>query len=83
MKIDGKTLDEEVTSFVPSQWYPIPEDLTKPDLEQLLNWYPLAYDEETHDWFTRIAEDQKWPIAPIKPDFIMATALRLTWALAF
>jgi hypothetical protein len=40
-------------------------------------------DEDTHDWFARIAEEQKWPIAPMKSDFILATALRLTRALAF
>ena len=62
LKIDSKTLDEEVTSFVTSQWYPIPEDLSVPDREQLLNWYPLAYDENTHEWFTRVAEEQNWPI---------------------
>jgi SOS-response transcriptional repressor LexA len=83
LKVDSKTLDEEVTSFVTSQWYPIPEDLSDPDRAQLLNWYPLAYDEKTHDWFTRIAEEQNWPIAPIKPEFILATAIRLTRALAF
>lgn len=83
LQIAAKTMDREVTSFVTSQWYPIPENLTDPDREQLLNWYPLAYDENTHDWFTQVAEEQHWPIGPIKPEFILATALRLTRALSF
>jgi SOS-response transcriptional repressor LexA len=83
LKIASKTLDKEVTSFVTSQWYPIPEDLTDPGLGQLLNWYPLAYDDNTHDWFTKLAEEQKWSIGPIKAAFIIATALRLTRNLAF
>ena len=33
--------------------------------EQLLNWYPLVYDEGTHDWFTKVAEEQDWPVVPI------------------
>jgi hypothetical protein len=30
-------------------WYPIPNDLIDPELGQRLNWYPLTYDDETHD----------------------------------
>jgi SOS-response transcriptional repressor LexA len=83
LKIASKTLDKETTSLVTAQSYPIPEDLTDPDLDQLLNWYPLAYDDETHDLFEKIAEEQDWPVGPIKPELILATALRLTRALAF
>ena len=83
LKIASKTLDKEFLSYVSAEWYPIPEKLTDPDREQLLNWYPLAYDDETHDWFTKVAKEQDWPIAPIKHEFILATALRLTRALAF
>jgi len=83
LQIASKTMDREIHSFETAMPYPIPGDLTKPDLGQLLNWYPLAYDDATHDWFTTLAEDQNWPIAPIKPDLILATALRLSRALAF
>ena len=83
LKIASKTLDKEFLSFISAEWYPIPENLTDPDRDQLLNWYPLAYAEDTHDWFTKVAEEQDWPVAPIKPEFIVATALRLTRALAF
>lgn len=82
-KIASKTLDKEFLSFISAERYPIPENLSDPNREQLLNWYPLAYDEETHDWFTQVAKEQDWPVAPIKPEFILATALRLTRALAF
>jgi len=83
LKIASKTLDKEFLSYVSAERYPIPENLSDPDREQLLNWYPLVYDEGTHDWFTKVAEEQDWPVAPIKPEFIVATALRLTRALAF
>ncbi len=83
IRIAAKTMDREIHSFETAIWYPIPNDLIDPELEQRLNWYPLAYDEETHDTFTAIAEDQKWPFGPIPPDFIVATALRLSRALAF
>jgi hypothetical protein len=83
LKIDSKTLDEQVTSFVTFQWYPFPENLTDPKLGQSLNWYPLAYDEETYELFTKISEERKRPFGPIKSEFIVATALGLTLALAF
>jgi len=43
----------------------------------------LAYDEETHDMFIQIAEEQEWGIEELPLDMIVATALRLIRALAF
>ncbi len=83
IKIASKTLDREIRSFETAQWYPIPEDLTDPEIEQLLNWYPLAYDDQTRDALYKIAEEQGWPIAPLPPKLIVATALRLSRILAF
>jgi SOS-response transcriptional repressor LexA len=83
LQIASKTYDKNTISFETAQAYPIPEKLTNLELDQLLNWHPLAYDEMTHDWFTKVAEDESWPIAPLKPEFIVATALRLSRALAF
>jgi len=82
LQIASKTMDREMLTFETAMAYPIPEDLSHPELGQLLNWYPLAYDEETHDWFTKVAEDQTWPICSLKPEFILATALRLIRTLA-
>jgi SOS-response transcriptional repressor LexA len=81
VRIAGKTLDKEVQSFETTIWYPIPENLIDPDVEQYLNWFPLAYDENSRDRFIAIAEEQNFPIAPLPPNFIVATALRLIRAL--
>ena len=83
IRIDSKTYDKDTPSRLLQQEYPIPEKLTKPDLEQDLHWRPLAYDAENHNYFIRVAEEQHWPIGPIPPEFILATALRLTRALSF
>jgi SOS-response transcriptional repressor LexA len=83
LHIASKTMDREMRTYETAIWYPIPNNLINPEYGQLLNWYPLAYTEETHDWFTKAAEEQNWPIAPMSPDFILATALRLTRTLAF
>jgi len=57
--------------------------LAKPELKQMLNWYPLAYNDETQAWLTQIAEGQNWGIGPLTVDLVVATALRLSRALAF
>ena len=83
IQIGSKTFDKEIDSLEMSLQYPIPENLTNPELEQRLNWYPLAYDDETHDYLIKIVEEQKWPLVAIPQEFILATALRLTRILAF
>jgi SOS-response transcriptional repressor LexA len=83
IQIGSKTFDKEIDSLEMAQQYPIPENLTNPELEQRLNWYPLAYDEQNHEYFAKIADEQHWPYAAIPQEFIAATALRLTRILAF
>lgn len=83
IKIDSKTYDGETFSADTAQAYPIPESITKPELSQMLNWYPLAYEDETHEKFTKIAEEQNWPIAALPQKLIIAVALRLSRALGF
>jgi SOS-response transcriptional repressor LexA len=83
IKIDSKTYDGSTFSIDTAQSYPIPEDLSKPELGQMLNWYPLAYDDETHDQFIKTAVDQNWPITALPQALVVATALRLNRALAF
>lgn len=83
VQIASKTMDREIHSFETAIWYPLPNDLVDPDLDQMLNWYPLAYDETTHDQLSTVAEAQQWPIAPVPANLIVATALRLIRPLAF
>jgi len=83
IQIGSKTFDKEIDSLEMAQQYPIPENLTNPELEQRLHWYPLAHDEQNHGYFVKIADEQHWPYAAIPLEFIAATALRLTRILAF
>jgi len=57
IQIAAKTMDREIHSFETAIWYPMPNDLIDPELGQRLNWYPLAYDDQTHNIFTAIAEE--------------------------
>lgn len=75
IQIASKTFDRDIHSFEMAQQYPIPEELTNPEHGQRLNWYPLAYNEESHELFIEIAEEQDWSIVAIPPDFVVATAL--------
>ena len=79
----ASTSFEDTPSLLAAQQYPIPEKLSRPDSDLVLNWYPLAYTEDNHDYFIKISEEQRWPIQALKPDFVVATALRLIRALAF
>lgn len=83
IRIASKTYDENLHSLLLAQLYPIPSELEYPDFKQKLNWVPLAYSEETSDYFLTVACEQNWEIRPISPDLILATALRLVRQLAF
>ena len=83
VKVYSKTFDQETWGMEVAQDYPIPEDLSKPDLKQDLNWAPIAYDGDTEEYYVRVAEEQHWPYQPLRPEFVLATALRLSRALAF
>jgi SOS-response transcriptional repressor LexA len=83
IQIASKTFDDRTHSPEMAQQYPIPEKLSNPDLGQELHWYPLAYDDGTQELFVQIAEEQRWPVKPLSPDLIVATALRLVRALTF
>lgn len=74
----SKTFDKDTPSFEMSNQYPIPERWVNKALGQKLNWAPLAYDDGTADYFFDVAEKEDVPIAPIPPDLVLATALRLS-----
>lgn len=76
-KIASRTIDRQIHSLETSIRYPVPEDLIDSSNDQLLNYYPLAYDERTDDLFTTIAEVQKWPLTPLPTNLVMATALHI------
>lgn len=83
IRVCSYTFDRNTISFETDLPYPIPENLKKKDLEQWLNWIPLAYDDDTSDYFQELADREGLPMVPIPPDFVVATALRLTRTLAY
>jgi hypothetical protein len=83
IRVASKTFDANTPSLEMAQEYPIPESLSRKELRQKLHWYPLAYDENSHDYFEAIMAEQELPIGPMIQDFAVATILRLTRSLAF
>ncbi|MCJ7701506.1 MAG: hypothetical protein MUO62_07985, partial [Anaerolineales bacterium] len=47
------------------------------ELQGYLFWWPLAYSEETDDYFARAAVELVVPWRPIPFDHVLATAVRL------
>ena len=83
IRVSSKTLDSRFLADVMASEYPIPEELEKDSSEKLLNWYPIAYDEDTHDYFMALADEENLPLAPISPEMVAATAIRLSRQLSF
>ena len=83
VRVASKTFDKNTPSPMMAQDYPIPDKLTDPELGQELNWYPLAYDKDNHDYFIKVADSEHWPIKALSPDLVVATGVRLVRALAF
>lgn len=83
IRVQSKTYDKNTWAFELRQDFPIPANLTKEGLEQWLNWHPLVYGEDTHDFFEQLAEEEAIPRTPIPSDWILAVVLRLTRHLAF
>jgi len=77
------TYDKDTPQLIMARQYPIPEDLLNKDLGQKLNWTPLAYDDDTVEYFLDLAEKEGVPAEPIPPELVAATVLRLSRALAF
>jgi len=83
IQVASKTYDEITPSLVVAQQYPVPSIYSNPEFKQKLNWYPVAYNEDSHDYFTKLAIEQKFPMEAISSDLVVATALRLIRSLAF
>ena len=82
-RIYSKTFDQDTPDLLNAVNYPIPDKLSHPEYGQKLNWVPIAYDESTADFFLDVSEEQMWPVEPLDPELVMATALRLIRALSF
>jgi len=82
-RINSLTSDKDMEAFEVSNQYPIPEKLLDASLGQRFNWAPLAFGEETEEYFLQEAEKENVPMRAIPPEFILGTVLRLTRHLAF
>lgn len=80
--IDSLTYDKDLVSEEASNDYPIPEDLLDTSREQLFNWSPLAFSEETKEYYWQELEKEGWPTSPMPPELVMGTVLRLIRHLA-
>jgi hypothetical protein len=83
LRVGSKTFDKDMTTSEMAQDYPIPETLSHPEYEQKLNWYPLAYSEKTDKYFVEINDNERWPLIPFSPDWVLGTAIRLTRSLRY
>jgi hypothetical protein len=83
VQITNKPFDRDTPDLLNAIEYPIPEKLTNPDYGQRLNWVPIAYDENTLDFFLDVSEEQNWPVGPLDPELVLTTSLRLVRPLAF
>jgi len=73
----GKTFDDRTFSYEMREPYPLPEKYVNWDLGQRLFWYPIAWDEETDAYFSKLGNGAGFPDAPIPMDFAVATVLEL------
>jgi SOS-response transcriptional repressor LexA len=82
IRVASKTYDRDLETPESAQEYPIPNGLIE-DRGQKLNWYPLAYNNETNDYFVKVTEEENFNIRALSSEQILGTALRLTRALSF
>lgn len=82
-KIHSLTSDKDLESFEASNEYPVPENLLDASLGQRFNWSPIAFNDETKDFYEREFDKEGWPARAIPPEFVMGTVLRLIRHLAF
>lgn len=77
-RVVTKTYSDEILSDVMASEYPIPEGLPEDERKQYLNWHPIAYDNETEDYYIEVAREAGWGEGPYPDDLVLATALRLS-----
>ena len=82
-RIHSLTSDKDLETFEASNSYPIPEKLLDTSPGQRFHWSPLAFGNETEEYFEQEADKEKIPLRAMPPEFVMATVLRLTRRLAF
>lgn len=82
-QINSRTFDERTPPLVMKQDYQLPMIFLPEDRQHRFHWHPLAYNDDSHDYFMNIADQERFQLKPLPRDFIAATGLRLIRALAF
>lgn len=82
-QIYSLTMDRDMESFEASNQYPIPEDLIDDDFGQRFNWAPLAFTEDTDEYFDQVVEETGVPMRAAPLEVVMGTVLRLSRKMAF
>lgn len=82
-RINSLTSDRDLDTLEASNQYPIPENLLDTAPGQRFNWTPLAFGQETEEYFLQETEKENMPMRAIPPELVMGTVLRLTRHLAF
>jgi SOS-response transcriptional repressor LexA len=77
------TFDQDTPDLENALKYPTPEDLSHPEYGQKVNWVPITFDDTNAEFFLDVTEEQRWPVGPIDPELVLATALRLVRFLSF
>jgi SOS-response transcriptional repressor LexA len=77
------TADKNMPNLEVANDFPLPEIMIDKELGQKLYWSPIAFSEDTKDYYFDLMEKANVPLGPIPPELIMATVLRLSRNLAF
>ena len=83
IQVASRAFDWQTPALVMAQQFPIPANLMARDRGHLLHWHPLAYDDANLEHFLAMAEKGGMPVAPMPPEYVVGTALRLVRTLAF
>lgn len=81
-RMESLTLHRNTPWLEVSNPYPMPSDLINEEYGQKYNWVPIAYDENTKDYYFKVAEEESVPMGPIPPGLVMATVLRMSRTLS-
>ena len=84
IQVQSITFDERNELFDLALDYPMPEAIRDEDLHKWVNWYPLAWHEDTtKSHFLELSENEGLPQRSIPIDMLLGVAIRLSRQLAW
>jgi len=76
-RVQGYTYDDRFMSYKLKAPYPLPEAFFDPERGQRLFWHPVAWNDETDDYFLKLTEEDGFPEVPIPMHLVGATVLEM------